>query len=96
MVYQVIKRTLGHIGIGDDNALESMEEGASPIIAQENDTLISPIHMNPYNFQSTKGIRPTTPPNASGSQRRQQEAETPTKVRIVESSSPLVMRVSGP
>jgi hypothetical protein len=96
MAFRVVRRAFSRIGTGDNNALKSMEEGASSInVNWENNALLSP-HMNQSNLASTEENPPIAPPKASSSQRRQQDEvpDTPTKVRIVENSSPLVMRVS--
>ena len=91
MAFQLIRRAFSHIGTGDDSALESMERGMSSIaVDQENDILFPPADIN---LQSTAGIRPTTPPNAKRESYGMM-SDTPTKVRIVEQPSPLVMRVS--
>lgn len=91
-----IRRALSRIGVDKDDHLKLMEEGLSSVTdhgadeALEGELLTSTIP-NQDSLRSREK-RPATPPNATNSSEWAQAA--PTKVRIVEISSPLAIRVS--
>ena len=84
-----IRRALSRIGVDRDNHLQSMEEGLSRVLIDHEVEATIPNH-------DPQEIRPTTPPDTTNSSEGAQlEHHTPTKVRTVEASSPLAIRVSA-
>jgi hypothetical protein len=82
-----IRRALSRIGVDRDNHLQSMEEGLSRVLLDHGKLTSTTA------TQDLPSDRPTTPPNTTTSSERALE-HTPTKVRILEVSSPLAIRVS--